>query len=80
MGLLQYAGTPLYRVANKLRDAGLSSRFYVPTAISFLREVEKGKVNGKWEAFPLTNAEKKVFAALGLNLDQKLVSPKQTRI
>ena len=32
-----------YRIANKLREAGLSSRFSVPTAISFLREVEKGR-------------------------------------
>ena len=37
-------------------------------------------MNGKWEAFPLTNAEKKVFTALGLDLDQKFVFPKQTRI
>lgn len=69
-----------YRIANRLREAGLSSRYSVPSTISFLREVEKGKINGKWEAFPLTKAELKVFTALGLNLDQRFVFPKKTGI
>lgn len=69
-----------YRIANRLRETGLSSRYSVPTAISFLREVEKGKVNGKWEAFPLSKAEEKVFKALGLDINQEFVFPKETRI
>lgn len=64
-----------YRILNQLEKSKVDDKYSCRAAISFLCEVEKGKINGEWHNFPLTGKETELFDALGLSWDAKIDIP-----